>query len=212
MPTPLPWRLKYYNGAGFVDAELRRWNGSSWVTCNMYYWDGASWVLCTDRTPPTETHNDQFNNTGSNTYKDNNTASGLPNRYQGYYDGVWGIQKCMYTFNYAAIDTALSGRVATYSCQIYLDNEHWWYGSGGTAVYGTSTATSPPATFNYNRYDFYNSHYDRDEASWRTVTNDLATWFAAQTARAITLYAASYDAIYYGYFTTFASLFFSYEK
>jgi hypothetical protein len=202
-----------WDGAAWSDADLRKWNGTSWVTTDMYYWSGTAWVLMTDRTPPTTTHNDTYNSTWWDTYQDNNTRSGNGHNYQGYYDGVWGIQKSNYGFDYATISGNVHGRVGVYAAQVYLSSLHFYYSTGGYAVIGTHTNTSDPSTFSYNRYNNPGTFaWGRTEAKWVSVTTDIIQWFDEQSARGITLYANTTDSTYYGYFNTSASLYMSYEK
>jgi hypothetical protein len=217
MGTPLPWKVKYYDGAAWQNADLRRWNGSSWVTDDMYYYNGSSWVLMTDRTPPTSTYTEQFNSVDGQSYHLSGSNSGLSASlgrcYQGYFDSVHGIQRSMFFYDWSTISSHLTGRVATYGCQVYLNNQHTYYGSGGTAVIGTHANGSAPANFAYNRYDNPGSfHYANVDAHWVYVTNDFAQWFAEQSALGITLYANSTDATYYGYYANSNSIWFSYEK
>lgn len=214
MPA-LPWRLKKWNGSAWVDADQKRWDGASWALGNTYFWDGGAWVLCTDRTPPTSTYNEQYDRVpgGAGTYDQSGNATGLGNNYQGYYDGVYGIHRSMWLWDYSVIAAALAPRVATYGVQLYMENIHTYFGSGGYAIVGTHNNVAIPSTFvNLTRYNFQAIFFAKGASQWTYVTNDVASWFVDFSATGMVLFADTYDAQYYGYWSTYAALHFSYEK
>lgn len=162
----LPWRLKLWNGSTWGDAELRKWNGTSWVTIDAYYWDGADWVLITDRTPPTQTYIKQYANSWRRSFADNGASvrgdsNGNNRNYQGSAGDGWGIQCSLWGFP-TTIHTEISGAVAYYYAQIFMDNTHTWYSTGGDFSMALSNAQAAPSSFNAFAYGL-TVHYDRDE-------------------------------------------------
>src|SRR5688572_16623217 len=118
----LPWRLMYWNGSAWTNAEQRRWDGSAWVTNNSYYWNGSSWVLLTDRTPPTQIYNEQYFTIWHSSYRGNNNirvdSDGQTYNFQGNAnDGLYGRQKSMWGYGDDPFDD-LQGSVAYLSIQV----------------------------------------------------------------------------------------------
>lgn len=213
---PLPWRLKRWDGAQWVDAECRRWNGSSWVVTNMYFWDGANWVLCTDRTPPTQTYTRTYNNVWAQTYRENNSkrtdSDGETKNYQGRYDSLWGNQRSMWGFS-STIRTNIQGAVAFYSNTCTFKNLHTYYNAGMTVVIGThAVPNSEAGSYSENRYGIYSSSWSRGEQRTISFGPGLGQWTADGTFYGFTLRTTNNSVQYYGYFTNSITLVQSYEK
>ena len=212
MATPLPWRLKFWNGSAFANAELRRWNGTSWVTCDMYFWDGSQWVLCTDRTPPTQTYTKTYGEAWSATYEgDNSERTGTSYRYQGDSGSANGNQRSMFGMP-AAANTDIDSAIQYFSARAFFTNFHTWFNAGGTISIGTHLATSKPSTWSSNRNSQFETHFDRGEAKWVTFTTTVCAWFDQFTAKGFTLFKSGNDLDYYGYYDNDMTYEQSYEK
>lgn len=213
----LPWKVMRYDGATWQNCDLKRWNGSSWVNADAYYWDGADWVLMTDRTPPTSTHTTTYGLSSFMNYRNNNSErTGSSDAYQGYYDSLYGLQKSMLFYAYATIDAALSGYTAIYYNKLQMNNAHWYYGAGGTAVICTHNVASNTGTFSYSTYNFASQAFtSRGQNILKTLPTSLAVGFVAGTIKGLGLYSTSTSETYYGYFETTGSGFdltISFEK
>lgn len=212
----LPWRLKYWNGSSWVNAELRRWNGSSWVTANMYFYNGSAWELCTDRTPPTQTYTRTYNAAWTGTYRENGTlrTDSKADTYNFQGDSgasTWGNQRCMWGLP-TTVRTDAAGAVARYSARVWFDNEWTWYNAGGTAVVGTHNRTSQPSTFTANRNDQVRIKFSRGQAKWTAISTNFILWAGQGSMYGFTMYINSRDVEYYGYYTKAITYEQSYEK
>lgn len=219
MPTPLPWRLKAWDGGAFVNCELRRWNGSDWVTADMYFWDGGAWVLCTDRTPPTSTQTIDYGSIWHMSYYSNgnlqrNDGQQNTKNFQGdsNADG-WDIQSSSWGFA-STIHTDIDGAVAYYYAQAFLDNDHTWFGSGMTAVIGTHAVNSgsPPSTLSANRIDWLQVHFGSNEAKWVNLGTQFDAYADDGSFYGLVLAINSSNQTYYGYFNVSATVELSFEK
>lgn len=217
----LPWRLMTWDGGAWVNAELKRWDGSSFVAANMYFWDGGAWILCTDRTPPTTTHNDTFNSTASQNYEhcfDTNVKrTDQPQRlYQGYFSADRGMQSSLVLFDDAAIRAAVTGYVAVYDAQMYMDNTHCWNGSFTDVGLAPHAANTIPNNINfvYGAADIV--RFNIDEFKFFSVTQNWIWYFRDSVARSVQVWRSEFDAYLYAYHRwvsgTDFRIFFSYEK
>lgn len=211
-----------WNGSAWTNAELRKWNGSSWVTADAYFWDGSQWVLCTDRTPPTSTYVKQYTNVWRRSFADNgasvrNDTNGNNRNYQGSAGDGWGIQCSLWGFA-STIHTEISGAVAYYYAQIFMDNNHAWYNPAGmTASMAISNAQSAPSTFQAFAYGL-SVGFSYGEAKWVNLGTTYCRFAddgfgdVNQIMYALGIYRFSTDPTYYGYFSTSATYEHSYEK
>lgn len=217
MPTPLPWRLMKWNGSAWDNSELRKWNGSSWVTADAYFWNGSSWVLCTDRTPPTSTYTIPYVNTWHGSYADGgsyerNDGQENTRNFQGNSGAdSWDIQCSTWGFD-TAIHTDIDGAVAYYYARVYLDNTHAWFGSGATAVIGTTASTANPGILNANRTGLLAVAFSYGEEKWVNLGTSFCSYADDGSFYGLCLYVNSNDLVYYGYWTTTAVYEHSYEK
>lgn len=209
MPTPLPWRVKKWDGTTWQNLDPKKWNASSWVAMNYYFWNGTSWVLMTDRTPPTTDYFLTYFPTWTDSYQGNNTkrtdsnVTSLGRRYQGWANSTWGIQKSMYAFDYASIFAAVDGYVTAYGSDVFYDNLHWYYTTaGGTVFIGTHNynSGSSPTTFQYNRYAIASGFIGYQQGTSISLPADVIQWFAEGSMAGTVLYIDSTDTHYYGYF------------
>lgn len=213
----MPWRTKTWNGSAWVDSELRKWNGTSWVAIDGYSWDGDSWEIMTDRTPPTQYYESTFGNHYGASYQGSNArrtdSSGLANTYQGYNSASWGIQKGMWGLD-VNMQNVVSGLVAVYAAFLFFDNNHTYWNAGGTMGIGTHAfhSGSPPATYQANRHNVHNVHFNKGEAKWIQVSNDFGWWAADGSFRGPVCFVNSSDSEYYGYYSNSAQCQIRYEK
>lgn len=141
---------------------------------------------------------------GSNSYRSDgseNTVAG-GSCFQGYYSGTNGNQFSLITFPYTTIQSDLSGATIT-KTEVYLNNNHWYNNSGGTAVIGTHTygTVTGPADYANVTPDITESHFDYGQAKWVTVNNSIGNAFKNNTAKGIALgKGPSTSKTYYGYF------------
>jgi hypothetical protein len=123
--------------------------------------------------------------------------------YQGQYDGTQGNQKSMIGFDYATIQSDLTGATIK-KIQLTMQNKHWYNNSGGTAVVGThnQAVSSAPTTFSGTPNLGVFSGWPLG-ATWAvTLDNTIGTALKNNTAKGIILGPGnSTSNIYYGYFT-----------
>ena len=154
---------------------------------------------------PVTTHVKTYSANGSASFQSDGTnRAGFDSghMYQGYYSSTNGNQFSMATFPYSTIQSDLSGGTIT-KTEVYLNNNAWYYNSGGTAVIGTHNQTSvsgnhasSQVTDNINQ-----SSFSYGQAKWVTVNNSIGNAFKNNTAKGIALGPGpSNSKTYYGNF------------
>jgi len=211
------WRLKYWNGSAWANAELRSWDGSAWQLKNGWYWDGSAWQIITDRTPPTSTHVADFGQHDAGSYAGTNArrtdSNGLSQCYQGYNTSTWGIQRSMWMTD-ITMQSVLTGFVSVNYVHFIITNLFTYYNAGGTAAFGTHAvnSTSPPGTFSQSRYGVVVDGFARGQNKTVPFQNDWAYWAVDGSFRGVTLFFNSTDSEYYGYYQKFPVVEISYVK
>jgi hypothetical protein len=153
--------------------------------------------------PPTQTYVKTYSADSSASYQeDGDIRSGIAECYQGYYSGTNGNQFSLIGFNDAQIRADLAGSTIS-KVELYLNNNHWYNNSGGTAVIGThnlttfgSSVTYPSSTDNITQASF-----TYGQAKWVTIANSIGNALRDNTAKGILLgKGPSTSHTYYGYF------------
>jgi hypothetical protein len=122
--------------------------------------------------------------------------------YQGYYSSTNGNQYSLIGLPYSTIQADLSGATVL-KTEIYLNNNHFYSNSGGTAYVGTHTYGSEPATASLSNVSerLDSEPFSYGQAKWFTVTNTIANNLKNNSAKGIALGPGpSNSQSYYGYF------------
>jgi len=151
---------------------------------------------------PIQTYTKTYAANGSSSFQSDGDNRGVSSCYQGYYSGTNGNQFSMIAFPYSTIQSDLSGATIT-KTELYLNNNHFFNNSGGTAIIGTHNQTSVAGDHSSSQV---NDNLDTEsftygQAKWFTVTNTIGNAFKNNTAKGIALGPApSNSQSYYGYF------------
>lgn len=157
--------------------------------------------------PSTGTFVNTYTATSSASFTSSGTNRSQSAMFQGYYDGTNGNQFSMAVFPAATIVTDLTGATVT-KVELYLDNNHYYNNSGGTAVIGTHNQSSVSGNHSSGQLnnDLIRWHYDLGQAKWvviddATHVTGIGNLFKAGTAKGICLgQGPTTDHLYYGYF------------
>lgn len=158
--------------------------------------------------PPTQ-YTKTYSANGSASYQgDDDERTGIAECYQGQYSSTNGNQYSVILFPYSTIASDLSGATIN-KVEVYLNNNHWYYNSGGTAIIGYHNSATTPSSFTYpsSTDNITRSSFTYGQAKWVTVDNSIGTAFKNGTAKGILLGKGqtaggtlSTDKLYYGYF------------
>lgn len=158
--------------------------------------------------PPTQ-YVKTYSANGSASYQgDDDIRSGIDECYQGQYSSTNGNQYSVILFPYSTIASDLSGATIN-KVEVYLNNNHWYNNSGGTAVIGYHNSATTPSSFTYpsSTDNVTQSSFTYGQAKWVTVDNSIGTAFKNGTAKGILLGKGqtaggtlSTSKTYYGYF------------
>lgn len=158
--------------------------------------------------PPTQ-YVKTYSANGSASYQgDDDERAGIAECYQGQYSSTNGNQYSVILFPYSTIATDLSGATIN-KVEVYLNNNHWYNNSGGTAVIGYHNSATTPSSFTYpsSTDNITQSSFTYGQAKWVTVDNSIGTAFKNGTAKGILLGKGqtaggtlSTSKTYYGYF------------
>lgn len=148
-----------------------------------------------------------YSSLDSNSYTSSGSVNTVANghMFQGQYSSTNGNQFSLFTLPYTTIQSDLSGSTIN-KVEVYLNNLHWYYNSGGTAVigthtYGTVTGAADYANVNPN---ISQAGYSVGQAKWVTVANSIGNALRDNTAKGIALgKGPSTSKTYYGYFAGF---------
>lgn len=164
---------------------------------------GSNSATKTVKATTVQTYTKTYPCIGSASYQQGGSMrSGVSEAYQGYYSSTNGNQRSVLIFDWAQIAADLAGATIT-KTEIYLNALHWGPDSGGTAIIGTHTYTSVPAS----NPSTANADLDRVAWStktggkWSTITNAIGNGLKAGTSKGILLGPGPSTALeYYGYF------------
>ncbi len=115
-------------------------------------------------------------------------------------DSYNGRQRSLIGFDYASIQSALSGASIT-SVRFWIYSMHTWYYNGGTFWLGMHNNASKPGTWGGTvGRDFVTSiHIPNVGAGWYSLSNEFGASLRDGTAKGLTLQAPNDDRTYYGY-------------
>lgn len=153
-------------------------------------------------TTPIQTYTKTYAANGSASFQSDGDNRGVPSCYQGYYSGTNGNQFSMITFPYATIQADLSGATIT-KTELYLNNNHFYSNSGGTAIIGYHNQSSVSGNHSSSQVtdNVDTESFTYGQAKWFTVTNTIGNAFKNNTAKGIALGPApSNSQSYYAYF------------
>lgn len=153
-------------------------------------------------TPPVQTYTKTYAANWSGSYQSDGDNRNVSECYQGYYSGTNGNQYSLIGLPYATIQSDLAGATVT-KTEIYLNNNHFYSNSGGTAYVGTHTYASEPTTASLSNVSerLDSEAFSYGQAKWFTVTNTIANNLKNNTAKGIALGPGpSNSQSYYGYF------------
>lgn len=151
---------------------------------------------------PTQQYVKTYSANWSASYQSDGDNRNVSECYQGYYSGTNGNQYSLIGLPYATIQSDLSGATIN-KVEVYLNNNHWYSNSGGTAVIGTHTYSTEPSTASLANVDedINRSSFTYGQAKWVTVSNAIGTALKNNTAKGIALGPGpSTSTAYYGYF------------
>ena len=150
--------------------------------------------------PEYETRTTTWNDTWNCSFYNFGKRSGS-NIYQGRVGSSTGNEHSYVGFNYSSITSTLSGATIE-RVEVYLNNSHWYYGSGGTARIGTHNLTSEPSgSPSGHKYHRSSVNFNVGQAKWVTVPNSIGNDFRSGAARGITLGRPTSGSLAdYGYF------------
>jgi len=100
-------------------------------------------------TPTPKTYTKVYYGTWSRTYDGDLTTTwdDSPYCYQGEYASIRGLTRSLIGFDYATIQSDLSGATIN-SCYLTIKGAHAYYNSGFTCWWGTHSYTAKPSTWN----------------------------------------------------------------
>lgn len=144
---------------------------------------------------------------GSSSFQAGGTNRGVSECYQGQYDGTNGNQYSMIAFPYATIQADLAGATIDL-VELYLNNNHTYANSGGTAVIGTHNQTSVSGSHAYAQVnpDEIRWHFDKGQAKWVEIDSPthptgIGNMFRDNTAKGIALgKGPTTSTLYYGFY------------
>jgi hypothetical protein len=141
--------------------------------------------------------------TGSATYQSDGTNRGDGTRmYQGQFDATNGNQFSMALFPYATMLSDLTDATIV-SCELFLDNDHFYLNAGGNAIIGTHNQTSLSGSHVYSQVTsaLSSEHWDKGEAAYKFIDESVAERIRDGLAKGIALGKGPSSSLnYYGYF------------
>lgn len=151
---------------------------------------------------PIQQYTKTYSANWSGTYQSDGDNRNISECYQGYFSGTNGNQYSLIGLPYSTIQNDLSGATIL-KTEIYLNNNHWYRNSGGTAVVGTHNYASEPSSASLGSVseDLDRESFTYGQAKWFTVTNTIANNLKNNSAKGIALGPGpSTSDLYYGYF------------
>ena len=152
--------------------------------------------------PPPTTYVKTYSANWSGSYQSDGDNRNVSECYQGYYSGTNGNQYSLVGLPYATIQADLSGATIT-KTEIYLNNNHFYSNSGGTAYVGTHTYASEPTTASLSNVSerLDSETFTYGQAKWFTVTNTIGNNLKNNSAKGIAIGPGpSNSQSYYAYF------------
>lgn len=200
--TNLRMMINTFSSAAGINIQAETWNYIAVSDIGETFTRDTYDMAGGGGTPPTQKVK-TYSCTGSASYQgDGDKRAGVAEAYQGQYSSTNGNQFSWLLFDYSTIASDLSGATIN-KVEVYLNNNHWYNNSGGTAVIGYhNSATLPdPATYPSGSDNITQSAFTYGQAKWVTVDNAIGTAFKNGTAKGIMLgKGPSTSKTYYGYF------------
>ena len=134
----------------------------------------------------------EFTTTYSSTWtrsydQDNSLDISNGDMYQGEYSSTHGIRKSLIGFDYATIQSDLSGATIS-KVELQLKNKHFYNNSGGTLLLGTHSYTSAPNTWSGGSVDERRSSHSWARLAKKYVDiTDYASDLQSGAARGIAI-------------------------
>lgn len=138
------------------------------------------------------TYKKQYTSTVSRSYIGDNTLYALDTTklYQGQSPTGNGIMKSIAT-GFGTMTADLTGATINY-IRVYLNFEHWYYNSGGTAYIYVHGHSSAPTTFSVSGgVQVTSTKWPRPGARWITLPSSLHAGFIAGTYKGVALFGTS---------------------
>lgn len=120
--------------------------------------------------------------------------------YQGFYPDGWnGDNKSIFFFDWANIQSTLAGSTIDY-IDIFVYFHHWYYNSGGTAVFGYSNKPSPGGAYEIFDWGIAEYHVGKGAGRWCALPRWMGDGFRDDWIKTINLDSAfkGHDLVYYG--------------
>jgi hypothetical protein len=155
-------------------------------------------------TPPTQpiTRQNVWVAQWGKAYRASGAQTGANNSmlYQGNGDSFNGRQRSLIGFDYAAIQSALSGSDVT-GVAVWFEMYHTWWNSGATFWLGMHSNTVKPGTWGGTiGRDFVTSgHVPNGRGVWIPLSTEFGARLRDGSARGLTLQAPNDDRTYYAY-------------
>lgn len=122
------------------------------------------------------------------------------NAIQGFYPDGWnGDNKAIFFFDWGAIQNELAGATID-SIAIHVYFYHWYYNSGGYAVFGYSNKASAGGAYEIADWGIAEHHVGKGASKWCSLPRWLGDGFRDGWAKTVNLDSAfkGHDLIYYG--------------
>lgn len=146
--------------------------------------------------PGVQTYTTSYVSSWTRTWRAGSVYSGTTDAMQG--TSSYGAHTASIGFP-TQLYTDLNGSTVK-KLEVYLYANHWYYGSGGTAILGVHGSTTVPATFSYSGSQAY-ANWGRGVGKWVTLPTAWYAGFASGANRGITVGGgASSSSLYYGRF------------
>jgi hypothetical protein len=159
----------------------------------------------TNPTPPAQakTITTEWTATWGQAYRESGGFTGADNSklHQGSSgDSYNGRQRSLIGFDYASIQSALSGSQIS-AVRLWIYTLHTWYYNGGTFWAGTHNNASKPGTWGGTvGRDFITSfHVPNTGANWYNLSTEFGATLRNGTGKGLTLQAPNNDRTFYGY-------------
>ena len=190
--------LKKWNGWSWEDIGFKKWNGWSWEKADVFKWNGWSWEKLNE-----QQYSTTWECNWTQTYRENGTKRTDYRKEKichGKHSSPWNIMKSMIGFDDANMRATLSGARID-RVELYLHNEHWYYGSGGTVGLGYHNSSGKPNNFNSSVDRVKDVKYSsRGQAMWIDMPVALGNGLRDGSYRGVTAYVHSTSYNYYGVF------------
>ena len=188
--------LKVFKNGSWVVPQPKIYKNGKWIKATGYAYKNGKWVKITEQEYTTT-----FPCKWCQTYRGNNTKRTDTTRmYQGYYSSSYGNHKSLMCFDETGtVRNELQG-ARIVEVKLWLQNDHWYWSSGGTIFIGTHNHKTKPNTYSYTQTNIVSQHFNRNEGRWVTLPSYVGEYIRDGKITGFTLHSSSNDKSYYGYF------------